>query len=434
MTSQHEGLTSQDGAGTDGGARTAGHRAGQSAGRPAGPAGSRLSATDATHRVTATELFFDLVFVYAITQVTALVADAPTALRLGEGILLLALLWWCWCCFAWLGNAVRADRGVLRVVLITVMALMLVIAIVLPESFDERGSGLQPAFVFVGCYALVRLLHLLIYLLSDPGNPELRRVLRRALTSLLPSLALLAAGAAMPTQGGRLAVWTIAFVADAIGVYLTGSQGWQVSSPAHWAERHGLIVLIALGESIVAIGIGVGGIPVSWSMIVAVVLGVSVTASLWWLYFDSAQARAEHRLAALTGSKRTAQARDGYTYLHFLLIAGIVLTALGLKKVVEYAADPAHAISDPLTGIPAWSLTGGAGVYLLGLTAFRLRTTGERSVLRAAVGAVLLVALPVVEQLPALGALAVLAAGLAALAGYETRRRVADDALPAASG
>src|SRR4029453_17198606 len=106
---------------------------------------------------------------------------------------------------------------------------------------------------------MVRLLQLLIYLLSDPGNLELRRVLRRALTSLLPSLALLAIGAAMPTQAGRLAVWTIAFVADAIGVYLTGSQGWQLNSPAHWAERHGLIVLIALGESIVAVGCGVGG-------------------------------------------------------------------------------------------------------------------------------------------------------------------------------
>ncbi|HKA70023.1 MAG TPA: low temperature requirement protein A [Actinomycetes bacterium] len=427
-------MTSHDGAVPGSAAGAAGGPASQLAGQRSGSAGARLSVTDATHRVTATELFFDLVFVYAITQVTTLVASDPTALQLSEGVLLLALLWWCWCCFAWLGNAVRADRGVLRVVLITVMALMLVIAIVLPESFDERDSGLQPAFVFVGCYALVRLLHLLIYLLSDPGNPELRRVLRRALTSLLPSLALLAIGAAMPTQGGRLTVWTIAFVADAIGVYLTGSGGWQLHSAAHWAERHGLILLIALGESIVAIGIGVGGIPVSWSMIVAVVLGVAVTASLWWLYFDAAQARAEHRLAALAGRKRTALARDGYTYLHFVLLAGIVLTALGLKKIVEYAADPEHAISDPLTGIPAWALTGGVGVYLLGLTAFRLLTAGDWSVPRAAVGAVLLVALPVVEQVPALGALAGLAVGLAALAGYETRRREADEELPAAAG
>ena len=387
----------------------------------------RISTTDSEHRVTATELFFDLVFVYAITQVTALLANTPTGLGLAEGMLLLALLWWCWCCFAWLGNTVRADRGVLRVVLITVMALMLVIAIVLPESFDDRSGGLNGAFVFVGCYALVRLLHLFIYLLSDPANAELRRVLGRTVLSLLPSLALLAIGAAMPTQSGRLAVWTTAFVADAIGIYLTGSSGWQINSPAHWAERHGLIVIIALGESIVAIGIGVSGIPVSWPLIAAAVLGVVVTASLWWLYFDAVQTAAEHRLAALAGTARTAQARDGYTYLHFPLIAGIVLTALGLKKIVEYVADPAHELSDSLTGLPAWALTGGAGVYLVGSAAFALRTTGHRSVLRLLVGLVLLIALPVVEQLPALVALGALAVVLAALAGYETQHRWAGD-------
>src|SRR5262245_21825530 len=151
-------VTSHDGAVPGSAAGAAGGPASQLAGQRFGSAGARLSVTDATHRVTATELFFDLVFVYAITQVTTLVASDPTALQLSEGVLLLALLWWCWCCFAWLGNAVRADRGVLRGVLITVMALMLVVAIGLPESFDERARMLAPALVSTGCDGVVGLL------------------------------------------------------------------------------------------------------------------------------------------------------------------------------------------------------------------------------------------------------------------------------------
>lgn len=389
---------------------------------PLGPVQARLPGTDAGHRVTATELFFDLVFVYAITQVTAVLAARSSGLRLAEGVLLLALLWWCWCCFAWLGNAVRADRGVLRVALISVMALMLVIAIVLPESFDDMAGGLHGATVFVACYAAVRLLHLAIYLLSDPGNAALRRVLRRALISLLPSLALLGIGATLDSEGAQLAVWSAALVADAIGIYLTGASGWRIGSPAHWAERHALIVIIALGESIVAIGIGVLGIPVSWPMLVAVLLGIAVIASLWWLYFDATQIRAEHRLAELDGEARTALARDAYTYGHFPLVAGIVLTALGLKKVVEYVADSAHhSLGDALSGVPAFALAGGTGIYLIGLAAFGQRAIGERSGLRYGVGVGLIAGGALVSQLPALIALAALATTLAVLIGYESR-------------
>ena len=128
----------------------------------------RLAASGETHRVTPAELFFDLVFVYAITQVTALLADEPTVLGLAQGLVLLYRLWWVWCCFAWLGNVVRADAGVLRLILLAVMALMLVTAVTVPEAYDDLPGGLYGPVVLVTAYTIIRILHLTIYWLSDP--------------------------------------------------------------------------------------------------------------------------------------------------------------------------------------------------------------------------------------------------------------------------
>ncbi len=386
----------------------------------------RLAASGETHRVTPAELFFDLVFVYAITQVTALLADEPTVLGLAQGLVLLYLLWWVWCCFAWLGNVVRADTGVLRLILLAVMALMLVTAVAVPEAYDDLPGGLYGPVVLVTAYTIIRILHLTIYWLSDPHDRDLHRVLLKTAASLVPSIALLYVGAWLH-GAAQVVVWAVALMADGIGIYLTGAEGWRIASPAHWAERHGLIVIIALGESIVAIGVGVAGRPVSTPLLAGIVLGLGVSAALWWLYFDWLQERAEHTLAELQGNARTALGRDAYTYLHIPLIAGIVVTALGLKKVLEYVSDTSHhELSDALTGVPAWALSGGPGLYLLGTAAFAWRATRDLRIDRVIVGSVLVLAGPVVEQVPALAALAGVALLLAALVTWETvtRRRV----------
>jgi low temperature requirement protein LtrA len=380
----------------------------------------RLRATGTGHRVTPAELFFDLVFVYAITQVTSLMSQNISGRRIAEGVLVFCLLWWCWCCFAWLGNVVRADMGAARLALFAVMALMLVIAITVPETFDDLPGGEYAPLVFVVCYLTVRLLHLSIYWISDPHDRDLHRVLLRAAASLMPSAALLFAGALL---GGaaQLPLWTAAFALDFVGIYLTGAEGWRIASPAHWAERHALIVIIALGESIVALGVGVAELPVSWPLIATVTLGLSVAASLWILYFDGLEQAAEHRLAALDGRARTAMARDGYTYLHLFLVAGIIVTAVGLKKVASYVSDSAHHdLGDALTGISAWALTSGIALYLLGSAAFALRTTGERRAGRLIAGGGFLLAGFAVPHVPALVALLLVAAILAALAGVES--------------
>ncbi|WP_406354931.1 low temperature requirement protein A [Streptomyces sp. NBC_00658] len=375
-----------------------------------------MAATEGGHRVTPAELFFDLVFVYAITQVTALMAADPTAQRLlGAGVVL-ALLWWCWCCFAWLGNVVRADSGPMFGVLIAVMAVVLVVSLTVPEVYTDAPGGLDTPLVFVLCYGAVRILHLVTYWLSDREDQALHATLRRtALLSVAPPFALLLVGSAF-TGITQILIWLGAVLIDYLGIYVTGSSGWRVASPGHFSERHGLIVIIALGESIVAIGVGVSGLPLNAPVLLAAPAGLLVVAALWRLYFRRLSEPAEHRLAALEGDDRTRFARDVYTFLHLPLVAGVVLTALGMKKALQQVADTDHYdLSEPLHGVVAWALTGGVGIFVLAAAAILLRTTGRASPVLVAGGLALLCAGPAVAVVPALLALTVLAAVTALL-------------------
>lgn len=381
---------------------------------------TRLTPTADGHKVTPAELFFDLVFVYAITQVTALMAADPTALSLLGGMVVLALLWWCWCCFAWLGNVVRAYSGAMFAVLVSVMAVVLVVSLTVPDVYDEAHAdvpgGLPAPLLFVACYGAVRVLHLATYWLSAPDDEALRATLRRtALLSVLPPFTLLLVGAAFD-GATRILIWLAAVIIDYAGIFVTGRKGWRLASPAHFSERHGLIVIIALGESIVAIGVGVTGYPVSAPVVAAAALGLLTVAALWRLYFHGVSEQAEHRLAQLTGDDRTVLARDTYTFLHLPLVAGVVITALGMKKTLQQVADTHHyGLAEPLHGMPAWALAGGTGLFLLGAAAIRRRTTGRHTPVLIAGGAVCVAAGPLVALVPALAALAALAATVTAL-------------------
>lgn len=382
-----------------------------------------MVAAGGDHKVTPAELFFDLVFVYAITQVTALMAAHPTPVRVIGAMVVLALLWWCWCCFAWLGNVVRADSGALFAVLVTVMTVVFVVSLDVPEVFADAPGGLPAPVVFVVCYGLVRVLHLVSYWVSSPGDTALRATLRRtALLSVAPPFVLLLMGCAYDGLP-RLLLWLGAVVVDYGGVYVTGSSGWRIVSPGHFSERHGLIVIIALGESIVAMGVGMAGFPLTVAVIGACAAGLLLAGALWALYFRRFGEPAEHRLAGLDGDDRTRFARDVYTFLHLPLVAGVVLTALGMKKVLTQVADTGHyGLGEPLHGTVAWSLTGGVGVFLLGAAAIVLRSTGRRPIALLVSGVCCLAAGPLVALLPALAALALLAAGVSALVTALGRR------------
>ncbi|MEW2119905.1 low temperature requirement protein A [Streptomyces sp. NPDC005474] len=377
---------------------------------------SRLVATGGGHRVTPAELFFDLVFVYAITQVTALIAADPSWLRLLGGMVVMALLWWCWCCFAWLGNVVRADSGAMLTVLVSVMAVVLIVSLTLPEVYDDGPGGLPAPLVFVLCYGAVRVLHLVTYWLADPTDQALHRVLRRvALLSVAPPFALLLVGAAF-TGMAQILIWLAAVAIDYLGVFLTGKSGWRVASPGHFAERHGLIVIIALGESIVALGVGVSGFPLGTPVVAAATLGLLVSAGLWRLYFRQLAETTEQRLSALTGDDRTRLARDAYTFLHLPLVAGVVITALGMKTALHQVADTGHYdLAEPLHGVVAWALPGGVGVFLLASAALLFRTANHRSPVLLVGAAVCLAAGPAVALVPSLVALALLAVLVTAL-------------------
>lgn len=369
-----------------------------------------LVATGDDHKVTPAELFFDLVFVYAITQVTALMATAPSPTRVVGAMVVLALLWWCWCCFAWLGNVVRADSGALFAVLVTVMAVVLIVSLAVPEVLADAPGGIPAPLLFVLCYGAVRVLHLVSYRLASPGDAALHATLRRtALISVLPPLVLLLAGCAFSGRP-QLLLWLGAVAVDYGGIYLTGSSGWRVNSPGHFAERHGLIVIIALGESIVAMGVGVADFPLTYAVLGASAAGLLLAAGLWRLYFRQLGEAAEHRLGGLADDERTRFARDVYTFLHLPLVAGVVLCALGMKKVLTQIADTGHyGLAEPLHGVVAWSLTGGVGVFLLGAAAIVLRTSGRRPTALLVGGVCCLAAGPLVGLVPALAALAVLA-------------------------
>jgi low temperature requirement protein LtrA len=334
------------------------------------------------------------------------------------------VLWWCWCCYAWLGTTVRADEGVARLTLLAAMAVMFLVALTIPEAFDDFEGGLSAPLLFVGCYFMIRVLHLVAYATAarSAADADLLAVLRRVVPSMMAATLLL--GTAAFTSGrAQLALWAVALLIDYGGVYLTGSGGWRVPSAGHFAERHGLIMIIAMGESIVAIGVGVADLPMSWLVAVTAVLGLTIVASIWWMYFDVAAIVAERRLAQLEGIQRVAMARDSFTYLHLPMIGGVVLLALGLKKALLYVADTAHhSPFEPLHGLPAWALTGGVASFLVAHSAFRRRNIGGWNRQRLVAAAVLLIATPGLERVPAAIAVGIVAVACVLLICYERLR------------
>jgi low temperature requirement protein LtrA len=382
----------------------------------------RVEATGEEASVTPLELFFDLVFVLALTQVTAYLGDHLTGEGVVRGLLLVAVLWWSWTGYAWLGNVVRADEGVVREVMLAAMATMFIFALAIPEAFDDLPGGLYGPVVVPVCYLVFRLLHLTMFWIVSHDDPGLRRQVMRFAPSVLTAtlILLIAAGTTGTTQ---TVLWAVAFAADYIGTLLGGASGWRLPSASHFAERHGLIVIVALGESIVAIGVGIAALPISWPIIVGSLLGLAVAAALWWVYFDVTAVLAERALAAESDADRARLARDAYSYLHLPLITGIVLLALGLKKVLEYVGDSQeHDLTEPLTGVSLFALVGGVALYLVGHVAFKWRTQHELYWPRLIAAAVLVVVCPLLSQVPALVSVGAVALVLVALVAFETIR------------
>jgi low temperature requirement protein LtrA len=359
------------------------------------------------HQVTPLELFFDLVFVFAITQVTSLLADDPTWSGVLRGMLVLAALWWAWEAYAWLTSAMDVDEGGVRLTMLASIGTMLVVALAVPGAFADD------AVLFGAAYLLVRLLHLVLSAIVGRDDPDRRgALLRFAPTAIFGASLLVLAGFLEGDE--RIAVWVVALAIDYLGPAVIGvGRGWRVA-PEHFAERHGLIILIALGESIIAIGVGAGFV-LGTGVIVGAALGIVVVSALWWLYFDVAAIFARRRLMQARGLELHRLALHSYGYLHLPMVAGVVLFALGLKTTLG-------RVGETLDTVPAVALCGGAALYLFGHIAFLFRTTG-RVFRRRTVGAMVLLALvPAAIAIPALAALALVSAVCALVVAYEVLR------------
>jgi low temperature requirement protein LtrA len=383
-----------------------------------------VSSEDAT--VTPLELFFDLVFVFGLTQVTALMADDLSARGLLRGLLVLGLLWWCWTGYAWLANVVRADEGAARIGMLAAMAAMFVLALSIPEAFTDLPGGLRGPVVVGVCYFAFRALHLVLFWIIAGDDGELRRQLVRFTPSVIGGTVLLLVASGLEGRPQTL-VWVAALVADYGGTLLAGASGWRLRSAGHFAERHGLILIVALGESIVAVGAGMAGLAISWPILVAAVLGLALAAGLWWIYFDITSLVAQRALAGELDADRPRLARDAYSFLHLPLVTGVVLVALGMKKLLEYVGDTEHhELGDPLSGIALYALYGGVVLYLIAHAAFKLRTAHVLSYWRLVAGVIVIALVPLGARLPALGALAMIASVVVGLVAFEAIRFAED--------
>ncbi len=379
-------------------------------------------------RVTPLELFFDLVFVFAITQVTGFVDAAPSWTRLAEGLAILAVLWISWTGYAWLGNAANSDDGIARLALLSAMGATLVVSLAVPHAFDRDG------WVFGVAFFALRALHIGAYvaLARKQDDAPLRRAILRLGGTELPAAALLIAAAAF--EGApRAAFWIAALLVDyGVGAVLTlragsGLSGWHIE-PRHLAERYNGFVIIALGESVVSVGLGLSGVPLDISVVGAAVLGLGTAAALWWGDFDVVAIMVAQRMRRAPLREQVEIARDVYTLLHLPLVAGIVVFAMGLRRAML-------DVDARLDVVPAAALLGGVALYLLALTAVKWRSLGSIGPLRPLTAAAILAILPAALTVPALAALGMVAAGawlptaVELIRHRDARRRARRDAM-----
>jgi low temperature requirement protein LtrA len=375
---------------------------------PLGYLRAHLRPTDDDHRVTTLELLFDLVFVYAITNVTTLMEHDIGGETVLEGLITLAVVWFGWCAYTWLGNQAQADEGLLRVAMVVAMAGMFFVAISIPYAFEADGNA---ALVLATAYAVVRFTHLGVYLVAAGDDRQLRSVILGMFGVATVMLVLLFTGAVV--GGSALKWWWLAaVVSDQLGVYFVRSTRWRLNSASHFAERFGLVIIIAIGESIVAVGAATSSAELGWRDAAALLCGLAIAVCLWWLYFDVVARVAEGVLRQSSGIERARLARDSYTYIHVLFVSGIVFVAFGLVVLI---GDHGHADAG------RYALYGGIVCYLVGHLLFRLRHVGGVNVARTVAGVVLLAGIPTLGGLSTLGQVAVPAFVLTAVVVFEVR-------------
>jgi low temperature requirement protein LtrA len=372
-------------------------------------------APEREQRVTPLELFFDLVFVFAITQVTQLMSRDPTWVGIGHGLLVLAALWWLWTGYAWLTNMLEPEEGLVRAGMFAAMAAMFLVALAVPRAFGAE------AMVFGIAYLVVRLINLALYAIAAWGDRDLlRRLTRYAGTEMIGPLIIIAAAAS--DDRWRAVFWLVAMATIYSSAVIGRGRGANIS-PGHFAERYGLVVIIALGESVIALGVAAAEVPLTIGISSAAILGILIIVALWWSYFDVFAVMAHRQLVGRGGAEQAQLARDYYRYLHLPMIAGIVLFALGLEATIEH-------VDQPLAPVSAVALCGGLALYFLTHVVMRIRlvyfirhtttdTPGWIGPGRLAAGIAMLALIPVAVEVPALGSLGLASSVCCALIAWD---------------
>jgi low temperature requirement protein LtrA len=354
-------------------------------------------------RVSTLELFFDLVFVFTITQLTTVLVDEPTVKGATQVVLMFGLIWWMYGGYAWLTNAVAPDRESRRLLLLGGMAAFLVVALAIPDAFGDSGVAFG-----VG-YVLVVAVHSGLFVYGSQGSAW------KAILALLPfniTTALLVVAGGIAGGTATYVLWAIAVLVEWSSPKITGNSGFEVGA-AHFVERHGLVVIVAIGESIVAIGIGASGLALDAGLIGVAILGLLVSFGFWYAYFGSGDdTRAEHSLAAQPRDERAMTALDAFGYWHMPILLGIVASAAGLKKAIGHASEHLHTPQ-------ALQLAGGVALFMAGSALFRRRMRIGSSTWRALAAPTALATVPIGVHFSAVAQLAVLAAVMAAALGIE---------------
>ena len=392
-------------------------------GAPSRIRAARVRVADATARVTTFELFFDLVYVFAFTQVSRLMADTHSAFGILQALVVLGLLWWTWVAYGWLANQAPADQAVMRFGMGVAMIAVFVAALTIPEAYDDLPGGWHGPLVLALAYTLVRVIHMTLYLVAAGEDRVLRRqVLFTQAVAMAPAAAALIVGALIggPAQTW---IWLGAFLYDVVLTYASsrGGGGWRIYSPAHWAERHGLVVILALGESIVAIGVGVAREPIDGSIALGAALSVTLSILLWWAYFARVSAAGEHALERRTDAARVLLGMNAYTYLHFVIVAGVILAALGVEEAMAHIGD-----ADSFGWFGASALGSGLATYTAATALFGRLVDLPWPGIRIVTALVLAASVPVLAAVAAMWALAIVVGVLAvmlALEAAQTRAR-----------
>ncbi|MFG2052590.1 low temperature requirement protein A [Micromonospora sp. NPDC048930] len=380
-------------------------------------------------RVDKFEIFFDLVFVVSFFIITRATAANVTGRELLHALLVLAVLWWCWIVHSVVASRLRLGEGFVPVLMVVGMMALFTFALALPQTFGGLHEGAAGPILVTVSYMVIRAVHLALYAHATRGRPVARHKLYQFIPEIVVTTLLLLVAALVPhmTTDADVGLWlrdglwiAVVVIQYATGL-LAGTGGWAITSAEHWTERYDLILIIALGESVISVGVGGNllGKPVTWPAIPAAMMGILFTAALWWAHFDMIGPAARIALHAAQGAPRVAMARDAYAYLYLPMIAGIIMFAIGAEELVRTITDPAGGVGERGHGPAVPLLFGGVMIYLAADLAFQWRTLRTVTWTRIGVLMALAVGLPVARDLPALAALGLLTAICVALVAVE---------------